>query len=407
MQCPAGADFPLGRARSSGEAADAILRRTLTDPDLAIVLDGGGARAAYQVGFLHAVARELPDLRVSVLHGVSAGAINATWLASRPGSFHARVHALRRLWTQLGIDDVLETRSSRLLWRAVRWATRLGSGGRLANPRGLLDTRPLRAFLHHALESPGGRLPGIAANLASGDLTSLAVTATSYATGQSITFVQGRAIRDWERPMRRSRASEISVSHVLASCALPFLFPAEEVAGEWFGDGGVRLTEPLAPSIHLGARRVLTISTRYPRSTAEADRPAVRGYPPPAQIAGILLNTIFLDALDGDALRLRRINRLLELLPGGDPGGLRPVELRVFRPSEDLGRLASQYESRLPRGLRFLMRGTGSRETTSADLLSLVLFDEDYLGRLVEIGERDAERQIEDVRAFLGAGVGA
>ena len=187
----------------------------------------------------------------------------------------------------------------------------------------------------------------------------------------------------------------------MASSALPLFFPAGSLPGGWYGDGGVRLAAPMSPVLHLGARRVLAISTRYDRSQTEADEPLIAGYPPPAQIMGVLMNSIFLDLLDHDALRLERLNQLLEKLPPEERMGLRPVKLLVMRPSTDLGKLAGQYEPQLPRVFRFLTRALGTRETKSPDFLSLVLFQPDYLRALMEMGERDAEARRDEVAAFL------
>lgn len=371
--------------------------------DLAIVLDGGGARGAYQVGFLRGVARLFPDLRVQVLTGVSAGAINAVYLANHVGPFAERAEALAGLWAGLAIEDVIDPGPARLSLRVARWGLRLVSGGRYAKtaPRSFVDTRPLGRLLHRVLESPDGKLPGVAANLAAGDLRALALTTTSYSTGQTVTYVQGREIVGWERPNRRSCKAVIGVEHVMASSALPLLFPAVQIEGRWYGDGGMRLTAPLAPAIHLGAKRILAVSTRYGRTASEADRPAIDRYPPPAQIAGVLLNAIFLDQLDGDALRVARVNRLLEYTPAEARGDLTRIDLGIWRPSRDLGRLANDFEAKLPRGLRFLVRGTGTRETRSNDLLSLILFQHDYVGALLELGEADALRQSAELEQFL------
>ena len=187
----------------------------------------------------------------------------------------------------------------------------------------------------------------------------------------------------------------------MASAALPFFFPAIEVDGAWYGDGGIRLTAPLSPAIHLGAKKILAVTTRYTRTREEADRPMINGYPPPAQVAGVLFNAIFLDQLDGDALQLRTVNALIDALPEEKRQGLRPIELLVVRPSEDLGRLANAYEAELPKGFRFFTRGLGTRETRSNDMLSLVMFQPDYVKRLLELGESDAERRHADFAAFL------
>ncbi|HVR29496.1 MAG TPA: patatin, partial [Thermoanaerobaculia bacterium] len=223
-----------------------------------------------------------------------------------------------------------------------------------------------------------------------------------WSTGRTIFWVQGPGAEEWRRPERRGVQTRLRVDHVMASAALPLLFPAVKLVNSWHGDGGVRLTTPLAPALHLGARRILAVSTRYRRSAEEAAIREVVGYPPPAQIGGVLLNAIFLDQLDHDAYQLERINRLIVGLDESRREGLRHIDLLVVRPSLDLGRLASQYEARMPKGFRFLTRGLGTRETKSADLLSLLLFQDDYVRRLIEIGEEDAHRQRDAVLALLG-----
>ena len=196
-----------------------------------------------------------------------------------------------------------------------------------------------------------GEIPGIDANLAAGRLSAVALTTLNYATGQTVTWVQGREIAGWERATRIGVNTRMTVDHVMASAALPLMFPAVKLQGAWYGDGGVRMLTPLAPAVHLGADRILAISTRYDRTRQEADRPLIRGYPPPAQIAGTLLNAIFLDAVDQDALRLERINRLLRKLPPAEWDGLRPIQLLVLRPSVDLGRLAARLRGRPAEGV--------------------------------------------------------
>ena len=173
------------------------------------------------------------------------------------------------------------------------------------------------------------------------------------------------------------------------------------MSGAWFGDGGIRLTAPLSPAVHLGADRILAISTRHPKRREEADMPTVDGYPPPAQVAGSLLNAIFLDQFDGDALRLERINHLISDLSEEQRRGLRPVKLLVLRPSRDLGKLANQFETALPHAFRFLTRGLGTRETRSNDLLSLVMFQPDYLNHLLALGEADARARKDEIAALL------
>jgi NTE family protein len=379
----------------------------MADPKgLALVLSGGGARAAYQVGVLRYLAREFPSIVPDILTGVSAGGLNAAFIAARQEPYPEKIEKLREMWRDLHIDQVFKVDLRDLAWRSLRWSGRLASGGTspLPNAKSLVDTTPLREVLERELGAGTGPIQGIQASLRAGWLRAFALTGSSYTTGQSITWVQTREdemMPSWERPARKSHCCPVRVDHVMASSALPFFFPAIEVDGAWYGDGGIRLTAPLSPAIHLGAKKIIAVTTRYTRTREEADRPMITGYPPPAQVAGVLFNAIFLDHFDGDALQLRTVNDLIAHLPEEKRHGLRPVDLLVVRPSEDLGRLANAYEVDLPKGFRFLTRGLGTRETRSNDMLSLVMFQPDYVKRLLDLGEVDAEKRRADFAAFL------
>lgn len=377
--------------------------------ELAVVMSGGGARAAYQVGLLQALAERVPDLGIDILTGVSAGAINAAHLANHRGRFAEAVDDLSHLWLGLTTDDVFRTDWWSLLSRVVRSGMQLVSGGHRVPGRsqGMVDTQPLRVFLNRALGAQTGRgeLCGIRENLASGRLRAVAITTSSYSAGTSVTWVEGRDIESWQRAHRIGHACRLTVEHVMASASLPLLFPAVPLAGEWHGDGGIRLSAPLSPALHLGARRILAVSTRHQPADRGESELMIDGYPPPAQIAGSLLNALFLDLFDGDALRLERINELV----GSQESlmGARRVDLLLLRPSRDLGRLANAYEPRLPRGFRFLTRGLGTQETRSNDLLSLIMFQSDYLRELVELGRSDALDRIDEILAFVGGDRGS
>jgi NTE family protein len=265
-----------------------------------------------------------------------------------------------------------------------------------------VNTQPLREYLTEVLHAVDGELTGIRYNLEHGRLKAVAISTSSYSTGQSITWVQGQDIREWERPQRRAAKATLTIEHIMASCALPLVFPAVQIQNQWYGDGGMRLVAPLSPAVHLGARRIIAISTRRERSHLEANEPTIYGYPPPVQVMGLLMNSVFLDLIDADALSLERLNDLIRALPDEKRSGLRPVKLLVLRPSVDLGRLAGAYEPRLPWAFRFLTRGLGTKQTRSPDFLSLVLFEPDYLQALMEIGEADARARASEVREFLG-----
>ena len=372
--------------------------------DLALVLVAGGARAAYQVGFLRSLVRRHPAIQLPIITGTSAGAINAAYLAARTGSVSEAVEGLGQLWSAQTVDQVFRVDGRSLFSHLLRWGVRLTSGGAPNAPhvRGLLDTTPLRMFLNRSLHpAENGEIEGIARNIEGGRLRALAITTSSYSTGQSVIWVQGGDIQGWERPNRRSRKTAITVEHIMASAALPLFFPAIRLDDGWYGDGGIRMVTPRSPAIHLGARRILAVSNRYRSSMQEADRPLIRGYPPPAQIAGQLIQAMFLDDLDRDGLNLQRLNQLLETLPPERRRGLRPVELVVIRPSQDFGRLAGEFEPRLPWLFRHLTRSLGSRETASPDLLSLLMFQPDYIARLMEIGEADAEAEADHIDGLL------
>lgn len=384
--------------------AETTGRATPGGRGLALVLSGGGARAAYQVGLLRALARNRPELDVPILTGVSAGAINAACLAAHRRDLRGSVERLSSLWSTLEVGRVFRVDSWSLAGNLLRWGTRLISGGGRLAPevRGMVDTAPLQELLEHSLDAePDGTIAGVSENIDQRALHALAILTSNYETGQTVAWVEGAGAATWERPQRRSRKTRIAVDHIMASAALPFFFPAVRLEGMWHGDGGIRLTNPLSPAIHLGADRILAISTRAHRTEAEASRSQLRGYPPPLQIGGQLLNAVFLDALDQDALRVERFNRLLRELPPERRHGLRVVEVEVLRPSRDLGMLAADCEPDLPRLFRHMVRGIGSRETASPDLLSLVMFQPDYCRRLMEIGEADAEDQMERILALV------
>ena len=373
-------------------------------PRIGLVLTGGGARAAYQVGLVRHLAKRLPEFHFDVLTGVSAGAINASFLASHTGSAAEATEELMSTWLDLTPDHVFRDDGWSLGKMVLRWLLNLASGGLRYRPqvRGLVDTSPLGNHLADVLgvEAANGRvLPGIAKNLDRGRLDAVAVTTVEWSTGQTVTWVQGRDIETWERPKRRSERALLTLDHVLASASLPLIFPAVRIGDAWHGDGGVRLTSPLSPALHLGCDRLIAVSTRY---EPLAPRAAAAAYPPPAQFAGVLLNAVFLDQLDQDANRMELVNGLLARMPESERGSLRLVDLILLRPSEDLGRLASRFEPRLPKAFRFMTRGLGTRDTKSPDLLSLLMFQPDYIRALIEVGEKDAEARHWEIAELLG-----
>ena len=375
-------------------------------PTPALVLSGGGARAAYQAGVLQYIAEVFPDKSFPIITGVSAGAINVAHLANHTGTFREVTNDLAQCWYDISSDQVFEAESAmaltrRILGTSINRRHPSDSVLRVEEGQALLDTAPLRTFLEKKLQPINGELTGVTENLQAGRLKAACVTATKYDTGQTVTWVQGRNIDRWQRPNRVGIQTKLTLDHVMASTALPLLFPAVRVDDAWYGDGGIRLTSPLSPAIHLGATSIFVISTRYGRSRREADVPAVVGYPPDAQVIGILMNAIFLDMLDQDALTMHRINELVKDLPVEQRDGLRPVKLFMLRPSVDLGKLAGGYEIQIKGALRLLTRGLGTSETKSPDWLSMLLFEDDYIDRIVQIGWEDARNQHDRLTEFF------
>jgi len=374
-----------------------------TRGDLAVMLTGGGARAAYQVGLVKGLARHFPQLRFPIITGVSAGAINAIFLAAQEGPLRETADLLADVWLSLECRHVFRPNYAALLpfrsaMKAILPAKMTG------RPHGLLNAGPLAETLRRVYHCPQRNRPieGIRRNLARGDLKAVSLTGLDYTTGQSVRWAQGRSVDVFEGPNRRSVQTEITVEHVLASSAVPFVFPAVKIENSWYGDGGIRLATPLSSAVHLGARRILAMSTGYQRTPDEASKPDLRGYPPAAQVMGQLLNAIFLDVIDEDVLRMERLNEMIGKLDPSQRNGFKEIELFVLRPSVDLGNIARDHEKHLPRNMKLLTRALGSRETESNDFISMLMFEPHYTSRLMEIGESDVASRIDELRVFLG-----
>ena len=375
--------------------------------DLAIMLTGGGARAAYQVGLLRGIAKHFPDLQFEIITGVSAGAINAMFLAAKSGPLAKKVEDLTDLWCALECHHVFSPNYARL----IPFRTALhGVIPRFVSrkPHGLFNSDPLASLLRELFDSPIHRAPisGIRENLAEGWLKAVALIGLDYATGQSVRWVQGRNLEIFEGTQRRNVPCELTVEHVLASAALPFVFPAVYIGDRWYGDGGIRLSAPLSPAVHLGARRILAMSTGYQRTPDEASHPGVRGYPPAAQLISQLVNSVFLDVIDEDVIRMQRMNEMIDHLPPVERNGFRRIELLTLRPSVDLGKLAGDHQRDLPRSIRLFTRALGADETESPDFVSMLMFEPQYLRELIDTGERDIESRLDDLRAFFGEKAG-
>jgi len=368
---------------------------------IALVLGGGGARAAYQAGVIKFIYELAPEVSFPIITGVSAGAINTAFLAGH--SDLGGAEALMRCWENIDQDKVFCAESSiHLLRRILPGVPFANTMIRVREGEAILDTSPLRQYLSSQLPAGlGGSLPQIHKNHRDGRLAAACITATSFTTGQSVSWVHGCDILEWERPNRIAYQVDITLDHIMASCALPLLFPAVKISSAWYGDGGIRLIAPLSPALHLGATDIICISPKYPRTQIEAAEPLITGYPPAAQVMGIMLNATFLDAFDYDVRMANRITRLAKHTPPLERGGIRPVNVLLIQPSKDIAKLAHGFEVRTEGVLRMLTRGLGSGETLSPDWLSVMLFDPEFIGKVLDLGYEDGRRQVDEIEKFF------
>ena len=370
----------------------------------ALILTGGGARAAYQVGVLKAIREMLPEPTRNpfpILCGTSAGAINAASLAVYAEDFGAAVDHLNNVWGNFQARQVYRSDPVGIGISGARWLSSLAFGWVTHRaPRSLLDNKPLRRLLRRTLDFD--RIQRAIDNHA---LHSVSITCSGYATGQSVSFFQGRAdLEPWRRTQRVGTHVKLTLDHLMASSAIPFVFPSVHVNREWFGDGSMRQIAPISPAIHLGADKVLVIGAG--RMTVEDSRPGAESYPSLAQIAGHALSSIFLDSLSVDLERTMRINQTLSMIPEevrkNNNVGLRPIDVLVIAPSERLDELAAQHADALPRSVRMLLSGIGAMNRRGGALTSYLLFEKPYTQALIDLGYRDAMARSSEVRDFLG-----
>lgn len=383
-----------------------------------LVLTGGGARAAYQVGVLSAIMDLLdPDWHsrfqnpFDIICGTSAGAINAAALACRADRPHLGVRRIRRLWSSLNTDMIYRADAPGLIRTGVRWLGLLAlgwmySGLTRKRPQSLLDNSPMEALLGRVLN-----FNHLHTNLERGSLSALAITASGYTSGEHLTFYQAHApIEPWHRYLRLAIPTPISIDHLMASSSIPFVFPARQVQvhgkGEWCGDGSMRQLAPISPAIHLGAHRVLVIGTGFRDDTHPENRADSPPYPSLAQVGGHALSSIFLDGLSVDVERLERINTLMEHAPqDGAQGNVRRIQVLTLTPSQSLDTMALEHLQDMPPQARALFRVLGVSSDPGRPgggaLMSYLLFESSYTKRLIELGYADTMQRNDEVIAFF------
>lgn len=376
-----------------------------TKPKVGLILSGGGARAAYQVGVLKAISELMPKGSANpfpIICGTSAGAINSAALAIYGARFSDAVGRLSKIWRNFRVHHVFRSDFPGIMKSGAHWLAALFLGGLgKHNPASLLDRAPLCRLLKKYM--PCDR---IAQSLEDGVVESIAITASSYSSGKSVIFYQtGKKITPWFRARRYGKEEVITEDHLMASSAIPFIFSAIRLGNEYFGDGSMRQTAPISPVLHMGADKVLVIGVTNSdiETGVNFDEPE---YPSLAQIAGHILNSIFLDSMEADLERLQRINKTLGMIPSHhleEHGSkLKPVDVLVIEPTQDLQLISSKYISSLPWTIRFLLRGVGAFNKNGSSLISYLMFEKPYCRELISLGYADAMQRKNEIIEFMG-----
>jgi NTE family protein len=370
-----------------------------------LILSGGGARAAYQVGVLKAVHRLLPKghyYPFDIISGTSAGAINGAALASFADNYRIGIRHLERIWSNFSCDQIYHTDTVGLSRALMRMTGGLLLGARRREaPLALLNNAPLRQLLGEVI-----RFDAIEDAINNQHLHALAINCSGLSSGESVAFFQGHySLSNWQRQRRIGRRTELTVDHLMASAAIPMIFPAVRLHHEYYADGAVRQLAPMSPALHLGAEKLLVIGVsgraHRPNPPAMQDE----AYPTPAKVMGHMLNAAFLDSMETDIERLQRINRTVSLIPEKvrkrQAMELRHIGLLEISPSQSLDDIAGQHVAEMPKALRLLLGGSGNAAHSGSGILSYLLFSRGYCQALIQLGYDDGLQRADEIRQFF------
>ena len=370
-----------------------------------LILPGGGARNAYQAGVLKAIADMLPeDARnpFQVISGSSSGALNAVLLASSANRFQEGVDRLWGIWSNFHVGKVFKVDSWTAFKSAVGWGANFLLGGLTRQPRSVLDNSPLRELLERHI-----RFARIQQAIDSGDLRAVSITASGYSSGLSVAYYQGsKDLVPWRRTRRTGIPTELTINHLMASSAIPVLFPAVKLRNEYFGDGSMRQTAPLSPALHMGANRLLIIGVRNTGQDPQPDDSREVNYPSFGQISGYIFDTLFMDSLDADIERMRRINHTItetrQKRVEYQDTSLRQIDYLVISPSQDVREIVAKYVQNFPKSVRILLKGIGALAREGRPLMSYLMFDAPFCKELMELGYQDGMAAREQILQLLG-----
>ena len=373
-----------------------LFSRPETPPNHALLLTGGGARAAYQVGVLKAIASQLPRNQKSpfkIICGTSAGAINAVSMSCYASCFNLGVKKTEWVWKNFKTSQVYDCTWRKVFGYLLQNYISKFRKNKKERPTSLLNNEPLSKLLTELVD-----FKRIDRNILSGHLDAISISASSYSDGDSISFFQSSVSDEWQRAKRRGVKTVLTTRHLMASSAIPLVFPCVQIGNDYFGDGSIHQLSPLSPTIHLGADKILIIGVEQPKQDKYYQNQEF--HPNTSYISGHLLETLFTDSLNADIERMQRVNTTLTHT-SEEKIGLKKVESLLINPSRNFNAIASKHYSHMPSAIKFLLRLVGVTENSESALISYLMFEKPFTEELIELGYQDGLERLDEIMNFL------